>query len=386
MMADAYSTTPARLNRLLLGLVAAAGFALGLLPVWIALDRSNLVGYTAIATIALSLIVPPFLKDSTVAGPAPGARDLIVAALGATFLPVGFGIFWIALHYAFGFAGSVVESFVGWPRSASFDSFARIADYVSAFVLTVGGVQAVLQGTIDHLHLGAEATPPAARRSTHVWLVGLAVAATAIPLAILVLKIAAASPVSLPLALGLMLVMVFGGARLYVIPDRSRRTEVECITALESLLRAAGYDVTRSPTSSVESLTPFVAELALQARHKTSGWSLAIDVKSAAAGEPVPLRAGTNLRLNASALRMTEAAGATVHPVLVIVRGTPEQSLRDFARESGITLVEGVPRSLVIEGLAHPATLSAAAKTFVGGLAPPSMSSAEQPTASGARA
>jgi hypothetical protein len=385
-MADEHSSAPARLNRLLLGLVVAAGFALGLLPVWFALNQSNLVVYTAIATVALSLIVPAFLKESTIAGPTPSARDLGVATLGATFIPVALGFFWVGIQFLSGFIGAGLQRFIGWPRSASFDSFARIGGYAPAFLLTAGGVQAILQGTIDLLNLGPHATPPASRQPKDTRLVAAAIAATAIPLAILVVKLAAASPVSRPFALGLMVFMLLGSAQIYTIPDRSRRTERECVIALEWFLTAAGYDVTRSPTSADESLAPLVAGLALHARHKTGGWSLAIDVTSATAGEPVPLSAGTSLQLKAIALKMTGAPDGAVHPVLVIVRGTPEQSLRDFARDNGITLVEGIDRSVVIEGLAHRTTLSAAAKTFVGGLAPASTSSAEQSTASEARA
>lgn len=358
----------ARVNRPALASVVATGVVLGLLPVYALSGRPGL--YVAALGIAVSIGLAIFATAPPQSTREPTLRDFVLATVAATFMPSALGMSWLGLYRLLGWTARLLHWLFGWPA---------VADPMAAAIVWSGWViapAAVIFVVSSHQSVFAQLYPNRAGMrsvfnssgwtSAALW----SVVAVFAPALLLALTLSLGWAVPFWLAIVLTAVEWIGSAPLFSASTSVTTTdEREIILAVQHLLDVKGYDVLRTPKSGSGEIDPLLSDLALYARSRGDWPSLAIDVASASPGKTIAWTAGADIQSKVLALLQTEEQN--IKPVLIAM-GTPETSLREFAKRYDIRIVEGVDRDIVREGLRGERVLSERAQEFLASLAAPS--------------
>jgi uncharacterized membrane protein YjjB (DUF3815 family) len=334
----------ARLRGVLLATLAAM---LGAVPFLLFVDLLPflpLVGAIAAVVAALSVrkLELPSAEPPTTGEWLLGGWSLVF--VGSLISGEGFLLY--GLLYGGTRAVERLAGLAGWTLDLGAGTIALVGSaFVAAMVVGMAGHGA--KELLEKLHPRVAGTrspffPLASRPQT-----ALLVAAG------LVLGVAVAlwwlDPRGLAFTVGLTLALLYSGLPLAQLGERTTpRDEARLAGAVERLLAAAGYRVTRSPVTGNAEVDPLLAQVdyfAQAAEPAAAGArSYAVDVKVASGdNDSVDWTTASELRTAARALQATlqpaQGEGVRVDPLLVMVGGRSTEALRRFAAEEGVRLV-----------------------------------------------
>lgn len=228
---------------------------------------------------------------------------------------------------------------VGWPTSPDAGHVAMVgsAAVAALFVLGTGHRAPEL---LERLYPSVAGTrsPFFALASRPKWaLLACAMLALGVAGALTLME-----PRGLGFTLGLAVALLYSSLPLTRLGERERHGgDAAIAVAVERLFTAAGYRLTRSPVTGSAEVDPLLAGVDYLAASGERAY--AVDVKVlTAADRSVPWTTASELRTAAralqSALPSPEGATVAVTPLLVVVDGRIDDSLRDFAAEQGVAL------------------------------------------------
>ena len=345
-------------NRFVLVLVSLVGFLLGFIPACFVVDPHTLRRFTIIGVPLILIVLVSLARERVSCVSRPRGRDGVLAAAAATFVPAGAAIFFIALHFVFGWVGWFLSQTIGWPeRAHAFEYAAHQSAYaIQPFV--VGALAASFRNTVLQL-CPDRAGVGSAFSTTRMLPASLWLAATgALAPGLLLLLGAAVGLTPHPtMALVFLVVILASGAPLFEqTPSTKRVVEDDATSSLEHILRRAGYVVVRSPKTGQPEIDPLLADLGMYVRAPSGAPSYAVDVVSVPPGRTLSWSAGVSLLVKQRAVAQAQGQQPDdIVPVLVVLKGEVEAPLRSFVEQEHIHLVQGLNQAALSEAGRHGA-------------------------------
>jgi len=362
-------------SRFLLVLVCLVGFLLGFIPACFVVDPHTVRRFAIVAVPLIVVVIITLARGGVTAASRPRGRDWVLATAAATFVPAGAAVFFVALHFVFGWAGWILSRTVGWPeRPHAFEYAAHQSAYaIQPFV--VGAFAASYRNVVQQL-CPDRAGVGSAFSTTRMLPVSMWLSAVgALVPGALLLVIAAVGLTAHPtIALVFLVVILTAGAPLFELtPSTKRVGEDDATVLLEHILTRAGYTVVRSPRTGQADLDPLLADLAMYVRAPSGAPSYAVDVVSVPPGKTLSWSAGVSLLVKQRAVAQAQGQEPDeIVPVLIVLKGEVEPMLRSFVSQEHVHLVEGLETAVLSVAGRHGANapLSTAEQQLVARVLP----------------
>jgi hypothetical protein len=339
-MAADQPTRSIRVNRLALVLLTIIGVNVGLVPVVLFLGRPRLLLYVAAASVLGTVFAFLLLQSgrpTPSATSSPRLLEFLLGGLSAVYLPAAGGFFSLVVYwlvYGGAWLVGLLLRWFGLEAQVIPDSIAYYPTAVLAVLLGLGSGWGIE-------HLQQQLYPDVAGVRSAFYdlifrgrrrLVGCTAGAVLFFGAALAFFLARGVSGRWPFMLlqGYLLIVSMS---LYLVGETPARPS-SATDAVESMFRAAGYDITVSPRTGDGAIDPLLANVDLLAHRE--GRAFAVQVKT----QSVDWTAASSLQTAGWTLDdVGEKLGLTaqkVEPLIVLVGAEPDESLRAFSEQEAL--------------------------------------------------
>jgi hypothetical protein len=316
-----------------------------LVPVALALDRLWLAALFALAVaigVGAEWVDDDFEKIRSLATARPAPAEFLLAGAKELQTATLLGLFTLLLFYGIRWTIGAIEFVVN--ISWNDGTIAAVTTAVVMFYLVVGATMVGAREMAETLYPATAGIPSgfsafARNRRRLVRAVGILLCATV--LAFLVVAFAIGTVATL--AVVVFLLALFSISIPLTPEEHEAVHDRPDARTLEAAISAFGKDRSVSfPRSRHEDIDPLLldVDLLVYPGDEDEGNALAVDIKQRPSNGAVDWTVGSALVTASRAMETVMVAGASIHPVVLLVDTTPDDTLRSFCRTESVTLVE----------------------------------------------